>query len=203
MEPPHARVLSKTALFEGFSRLWSLRLVHRTHDGGWSAPHEREVLERAASAAVLPYDPDADAVVLIEQFRHGAFLAGRAPFTLEPPAGLLDRAGGDPLALARREAQEESGCAIGAIERICTFLVSPGCMTETVHVWCGRVDSRGAGGVHGLKHEGEDIRVHVVPCARAFADLDAGRFEVGLTIICLQWLRLHRAALRAKWRAGA
>ncbi|MBI3453601.1 MAG: ADP-ribose diphosphatase [Rhodospirillales bacterium] len=203
MNDPAVRIVSKTALFRGFASLWSVHFTHRTHDGGWSAELEREVFKRANSAAVLPYDPVRDEIVLLEQFRPGAHLAGRGGFTLEPPAGLFAAGAGDATALARAEAREEAGCELSAFEPVCTFLVSPSCMTETVFVYCGRADTRHIGGVHGRRDEGEDIKVHVMPFARARAELDAGRFEVGLTIICLQWLVIHRDRLRAKWRAAS
>ena len=186
--------------FEGFNRLHLVRLRHRRHDGFWSREIEREVFERANAAALLPYDPVLDRVVLVEQFRPGPFMAGLTCWQLEPVAGVI-RPGEDPLAVARREAHEEAGCDIIAVEPICTYTVSPGYATETVVAYCGRVDAAALGGVHGIGEEDEDTRAHVLGFDEAMARLASGELQFALTVICLQWLALNRARLRALWRA--
>ena len=72
-------------------------------------------------------------------------------------------------------------------------------MTESMFIFCGRIDAANAGGIHGLKSEGEDIRVLVVDVEEAFAMLDDGRILNAMTIIPLQWFRANHAALRARW----
>jgi len=49
------------------------------------------------------------------------------------------------------------------------FLVRPGGATESVALFCGRVDTAHASGVHGASEEGEDIKVHVVTVDTALA----------------------------------
>lgn len=105
--------------FAGYSRLHVLKLRHRLHEGGWSEEIEREVFERANAASVLPYDPVRDAVVLIEQFRAGAYAARPDCFQLEPVAGVIP-AGEAPIDVTRRETREETGCKIAAFEPIGT-----------------------------------------------------------------------------------
>ena len=104
-----------------------------------------------------------------------------------------------PEAVARREAQEEAGCEILDLVPVCHYLASPGGSSETVRLFCGRVDSRGLGGIHGLPEEHEDIRVEAVPFAEARARLEAGRIGNAPTIIALQWLILNREPLRRRW----
>ena len=61
------------------SRLLSYKkysLRHKKFDGSWSDSISREVFERGAVAAVVPYDPVRDRIVLIEQFRPGPMAAG-------------------------------------------------------------------------------------------------------------------------------
>ena len=72
-----------------------------------------------------------------------------------------------------------------------------------MRLFCGRVDSEGVGGLHGLAEEGEDIRVTVVPVPEAVALLDAGRIVNAKTIIALQWIARHYPSLKAQWSAGA
>ena len=64
----------------------------------------------------------------------------------------------------------------------------PGNSDETVMLFCGRVDSPSASGVHGLADEHEDIRVVVKTLAELEAMVDAGQIETGHTLICLYWL---------------
>lgn len=67
-------------------------------------------------------------------------------------------------------------------------------------MYCGRVDSRGLGGIHGLAHEGEDILVSVVLAEEAIACAANGEINNGYAVIPLQWLALNRARLRTLWR---
>src|SRR5262245_735186 len=68
-------IIEKSTRYSGYFRIDFYRLRHRLFSGGWSGEVQREVFERGQAAAVLPYDPKADAVVLIEQFRIGTMLA--------------------------------------------------------------------------------------------------------------------------------
>ena len=192
-------VFEKAERYRGYAHVFQYRFRHRLFAGGWSQEISREVFERGHAAAVLPYDPDADAVVLIEQFRIGACAAGFAPWQIEIVAGIVEE-GEAVEEVARREAVEEAGAAIGALIPICRYLVSPGVASESVALYCGRVDSRGLGGIHGLAEEHEDIRVEVVPWPRALAQLEAGSITNAVAIIALQWLALNRERVREDWR---
>jgi ADP-ribose pyrophosphatase len=80
------------------------------------------------------------------------------------------------------------------------YLSSPGACTETVDLFCGRVDAGRAGGIHGLDEEGEDIRVVVYSLEAALALLEAGKIVNGKTIIALQWLALNYDRLKDRWQ---
>ena len=194
----NVEIIDKTLRYKGFFEIVRYRFRHRLFAGGWSGEIEREVFERGHAVAVLPYDPAADAVVLIEQFRIGAFVGGMAPWQTEIVAGIIEE-GEAPEDVARREAEEEAGAAIGALIPICRYLVSPGGASESVQLYCGRVDSKGLGGIHGLPEENEDIRVEVRPFAVALAALNAGAIGNAVTIVALQWLALNRERVRAAW----
>ena len=191
-------LMDREVVHDGFFRLDRYRLRHRQFAGGMGRLLTREILERGRVAAVLPVDPERDRVVLIEQFRPGAWAADWDPWLLECVAGVLEP-GETPEELARREAIEEAGCAITDLVPIATFLTSPGASTETVRLFCGRVDSEGVGGLHGLATEGEDIRVSVMPVDDAVALLDHGRIVNAKTIIALQWIARHYASLKTRW----
>lgn len=191
-------ILDRELCYQGFFRLERYRLRHTLFGGGWSGALTRELLERGHAAAILLYDPERDSVVLIEQFRVGALTAPDGPWLLEIVAGIVDEHEAEED-VARREAMEEAGCAVLDLIPICEYLVSPGGTSERIKVYCGRVDASGAGGIHGLAHEGEDICVHVVPFAQALDMLNAGRIDSASPIIALQWLALHREDVRRRW----
>ena len=98
--------------------------------------------------------------------------------------------------MARRETLEEAGCEILELERISQYYVSPGGTTEQCMLYYGRVDRNGVGGVHGLDHEFEDIKVEAVDYEQAKAWLKDGTINSAASIIGLQWLQLNRDRLR-------
>ncbi len=206
MTPDDVTILERNVPYQGYYRIETYRLRHRLFAGGWSEPMSREMLERGHAVGVILYDPERDDLVLIEQFRIGAFAAcasphfagSSSPWLLEIVAGIIDE-GERPEDVARREAIEEAGCEIRDLEFACRFLVSPGVCSESITLFCGRVDTSRVGGLHGLDHEHEDIRVSVVPASEVFQWLDDGRFVNATAIIALQWFRLRHAALRQKW----
>lgn len=199
MTDPRIALIERSTPFRGYFRIDRYRLKHRRFDGGWTDEISREVFERGSAASVLPYDPARDAVVLVEQFRVGAYAAGMEPWLTEVIAGIIEPAE-DPAEVVRREAVEEAGCRIGALEPIGTVLLSPGGCSEVLHMYCGQVDSAGIGGVHGLAHEHEDIRAFVLPAEEALARLARGELVNAPAVMSLQWLALNRERLRKLWR---
>jgi ADP-ribose pyrophosphatase len=191
-------IIGKDTPFKGFFRIDRYRLRHRLYAGGWSKPLEREVFERGHAVGVLLYDPVLDHVVLVEQFRVGAFAAGWNSWVLEVVAGMIGE-GEAPEEVARRETLEETGCVVGELVDIAEYQPSSGASTETMKLYCARVDAGGAGGIHGLPSEGEDIRVVTMPAEEAIGLLEAGGAENATLIIALYWLANHRHALRARW----
>jgi ADP-ribose pyrophosphatase len=199
MDRRDVEILARETAYDGYFRIDRYRLRHRRHEGGWTREITREVFERGYVAAVLPYDPDRDAVILIEQFRIGAYAAGEPCWLTEIVAGVIDE-GETVEAVARREMEEETGRSVTSMEPIGSYFSSPGGASERVSLYVGRADSRGAGGIHGLAGEEEDIRVIVRPWPEIEAGLGSGMFTNAATLIALQWLALNRARLRERWR---
>ena len=189
-------VLSTKTVYDGFFKMVKYRLRHKLFTGGWSGEFERELFERGHAAAVLPYDPVLDNVVLIEQFRIGALAADCQPWQLEIVAGMLDHDDESPEQVIRREATEESGLVLGKTEKISRYLSSSGGCSEILDIFISEVDSRLAQGIHGVASESEDIRVHVVSRKQAYQWLESGKIENAATIIALQWLQLHYQRLQ-------
>ena len=192
------QLIEKTTPFQGYFRIDLYRFRHRLFAGGWSDEIRREVFERGHAVAVLPYDPERDVVLLIEQFRIGAVAAHMPAWQTEVVAGIIDE-GEMPEGVAHREAEEEAGCQIQELVPMLRYLVSPGGTSETCQLYCGRIDSRGLGGIHGLAAEHEDILVQAAPFAQARERLLAGRIGNAAAVIALQWLMLNRETLRERW----
>lgn len=187
--------------WQGYFRIDRLRLRHRHFAGGWGKEITREVFERGHAAALLPYDPGRDEVVLIEQFRVGALTAGADPWLTEIIAGIIED-GEMPDEVVRREAVEEAGCAVTDIELVMDLFPTPGGSSERIAIFVGRVDTGGIGGIHGLAEEGEDIRAFTEPVDTALERLDRGGVTNMTAVVALQWLALNRGALRRKWLNG-
>ncbi|AMG67049.1 TPA: ADP-ribose diphosphatase [Providencia stuartii] len=191
-------IISKRKLFNGFFQMIEYRFRHRLFEGGWSEEITREVFERGHAGVILPYDPEADKVVLIEQIRLPAIETSQTPWLLEAVAGMIET---DETAeqVVRREADEEAGLVIGRTEKALSYLSSPGGTSERMYVYVGEVDSSHASGIHGLKSENEDIRVHVVSREQAYQWVEEGIIDNAATVIVLQWLQLNYKKLQQKW----
>jgi ADP-ribose pyrophosphatase len=200
---PDLTLLSNARVWNGRFPLDVVRFHHRRFDGAQSGEKTWEVWRRGRAAAVLPYDPVADAVVLIEQFRLPALVAGVDPVLVEFPAGLCDD--GEPAeTTARRETREEMDLDVGALRQIACVLLSPGGADETCTLYAGRVtapphDADGIAGHAGMVDEHEDIRVRVWPADRAIAAALAGEITNSVTMIGLLWLAIERPTLRKEW----
>lgn len=191
-------IIDRELCYQGFFRLERVHLRHSLHRGGMSPVLVRETVDKGNVVAMLPYDPVTDTVVMIEQFRIGAVGGAGSAWLLEVVAGLMEP-GEQPEEVARREAMEEAGLVVRRIEPIARFFVTPSKSSELTYLFCGEVDASGAGGVHGLAHEGEDIRVVPMPAGQAFAMLEIGRIDSAWPMIALMWLQMHRERLRQAW----
>jgi ADP-ribose pyrophosphatase len=191
-------ILETSTGYAGFFRLMRYRLRHRLYNGNWSPVLTRELFERGHAAALLPYDPVADRVILIEQFRIGALEATGGPWLLEIVAGIIEPSE-TPEDVVRREAVEEMGCPVQEVVPICEYYVSPGGTSERISLFCGKVDASQAGGIHGLADESEDIRVVPMSADEAIARMQAGAIVSAAPIIALQWLALNRDQMRRRW----
>jgi ADP-ribose pyrophosphatase len=191
-------IAEQEIVYDGFFKVQKMQLHHSQFAGGQSELMTRELVLRKEAAGVLLYDPQLDAIALVEQFRVGALERGQSPWLLEIVAGLIDT-DESPAEVAQREALEEAGCKVLVMESVLNYFSSPGGTDEFFHLFCGRADLRNAGGIHGLPEEHEDIRVHVVSFEDALALLQRGDLCNAQTIVAVLWLQLNRNRLRAQW----
>ncbi|MEI6068079.1 MAG: NUDIX domain-containing protein [Methylococcaceae bacterium] len=191
-------IIDKEILYSGFFRMEKYRLKHTLYAGGWSPEISRELFVRGSCVAVLLYDPDADKVILIEQFRAGAILQPDRAWLVEIVAGAIEE-GETAQEVAYRESLEEAGCEIQELLVINEFYTTPGGASERITLFCGKVDSTHIGGIHGLDHEDEDILVRAVDFDEAYQMLESNEIESAIPIIAIQWLALNKQKLKNKW----
>lgn len=183
------RVRSVTLLSDHWYILKTTSFDWLRRDGRWQT-QERETYDRGNGAAILLYEPRARTVVLTRQFRYPTFVNGMDALMIEVPAGLLD--GADPQACIRAEAEQEAGFRVRAPREVMRAYMSPGAVTERLHLFVAEYDSSdriGAGG--GLEDEGEDIEVFECPFDEALAMVERGEIVDAKTIMLLQWAALH------------
>ena len=167
-------------------RKYTYDLIRRN---GERQPQSREVYDRGNGATILLYNRPKKTVLLIKQFRMPTYVNGNPTgMLLETCAGLLDN--DSPEDCIRKEAIEETGFAVGKVDKLFEAYMSPGSVTEIVHFFAAEYDEsqrQNAGG--GV--EDEDIDVLEVPFTEALAMIKDGRIRDGKTIMLLQYAQIQ------------
>lgn len=167
-------------------RKYTYDLIKRN---GERQPQSREVYDRGNGATILLYNRPKKTVLLIKQFRMPTYVNGNPTgMLLETCAGLLDN--DSPEDCIRKEAIEETGFAVGKVDKLFEAYMSPGSVTEIVHFFAAEYDEsqrQNAGG--GV--EDEDIDVLEVPFTQAMAMIKDGRIKDGKTIMLLQHAQIQ------------
>jgi nudix-type nucleoside diphosphatase (YffH/AdpP family) len=195
MPPPRkAEIRKQTRLFDDFFKIDEVIVSHQELDGSMSPDQRRLVFERGDSVAVLLYNPDTNAVVMVNQFRAPSLLARRRDnpasadgWITETVAGMIDD-GETPEATAVRECLEETGYKIDKPELICKFFSSPGGTSERIFLYfaeIGEADKIGKGG----GNDGEDIRVLEMNANDLFCQLEKKQIEDPKLAIGAYWLQ--------------
>jgi nudix-type nucleoside diphosphatase (YffH/AdpP family) len=186
------KIAHTDTVYEGFSRL--LIATVTLPDG---QAIRREIEDHGRAVCVLPYDPARKTAVLVRQFRAPAFYAAQREDMLEAVAGSVEK-DEDPAACAHREAFEEAGLRLHALEHVVTAWSMPGISTERMDVYLAvytQADRIGAGG--GVADEHEGITVVELPLAELAAMADGGQIMDMKTLAVVQTLRLRRPDLFA------
>ena len=155
----------------------------------------RQIEDHGRATVVLPYDPERRTALLVRLFRPAPLYAGATGVMVEPVAGIIDE-GETAEQAARREAMEEAGVRLGALEQVGEVWSSPGISTERMTLFLApyaAADRVAAGG--GLAAEQENIEVLEVALADLDRDLQAGRIADMKLMGLVQALRLRRPEL--------
>lgn len=98
--------------------------------------HIREVYDRGNGAAILLYNSIEKTVILTRQFRLPTYLNGnKSGMMIEVCAGLLDK--DQPEQCIIRETEEETGYRIKTVRKVFETYMSPGAVTEILHLFVG------------------------------------------------------------------
>jgi len=199
---PAVEILSSRVAYEDFVRVTTFKIRTQRFDGSWTDPYTRNVMatgESGNAVVVLAYDPERDVVVLVEQFRMPALMRDRkSAWPLETAAGLIAH-GEDPLETAKREVMEETGCTPRRMEKVGEMFSGPGAFAEVLYCYIAAVTAGNSGTTHGLAHEEENIRLHVLTVEDAVKLADSGAIEDIKTVFMLNWLARHHDSLRHRW----
>jgi 8-oxo-dGTP pyrophosphatase MutT (NUDIX family) len=106
----------------------------------------RDVVVHPGAVGIIALDVGGQ-VLLLQQYRHPV---GRLLW--EPPAGLLDEPGEDPLAAAKRELYEEAHLQAERWDVLLDVFTSPGMTNEAVRIYLARDVSP----AEGPRFEGRD-----------------------------------------------
>jgi 8-oxo-dGTP pyrophosphatase MutT (NUDIX family) len=123
MENKQPETVSTETVYKG--KVFNVELA-QIRDG--ENEYAREIVTHKGSCVIVPVFDD-KTVALVRQYRHPA-----GKYLLEIPAGTLN-ANEPPEEGARREVEEEIGVRAGRIEKLVEFWVSPGFLSEKMHVF--------------------------------------------------------------------
>jgi nudix-type nucleoside diphosphatase (YffH/AdpP family) len=183
------KITRTDTVFEGFSRL--LIATVELPDG---ETIRREIEDHGRAVCVLPYDPARRTAILVRQFRAPVTLSDGRPHLIEAVAGTVEDEA--PDACAHREAFEEAGLRLHALEHLGTAWTMPGVSTERMDLYLAaysEADRVGVGG--GVADEHEGITVVELPLAELAAMADTGQINDMKTLAVVQTLRLRRPEL--------
>ena len=167
-EPLDTEVLQSDLVFEG--AVWDVRDDRVRYGDG---EIRRQYVAHTGAVAIVALDDDGR-VLLIQQYRHP--IRHR---DWELPAGLLDVAGEEPLAAAKRELAEEADLVAANWEPLVSSWTTPGGNDEIIHVFLATGLSA-ADTAHPRVDEEADIRVEWMPLADAVDAVLTGRMRNGI-----------------------
>ena len=181
-----AEILGETQLSEGRFRLTRTR-VEIEETNGESRTLDHEVYHYGPAAAVLLYQPERRIVLLVKQFRVGAFLSDGSLDVIEACAGMLD--GDAPEVCATREAWEETGVRLSNLRHAFDAFTSPGGMTEEISCFVAPYAPADRLGLGGGVDADESIELVEMAFDDALAAIESGDIRDAKTVALLYYAR--------------
>jgi nudix-type nucleoside diphosphatase (YffH/AdpP family) len=191
MKNPQIKIKQTDLLSDNWYTLNKVTFDYQKKDNTW-VTQKREVYDRGNGAAILLYNSTQKTVILTRQFRLPTYLnENKSGMMIEVCAGLLDQ--DNPEQCIIRETEEETGYRITNVEKIMETYMSPGAVTEILHLFIGEYDASmkvSEGG--GVEHEQENIDVMEMPYDEAYAMIASGAIKDAKTIILLQHAKINK-----------
>lgn len=180
------RLLERKLVYSGWGRFLLLDVA--LGDGRVAL---RQIEDHGDAAAILPYDAERRVALVCRQPRIGPLYSGFEPHLVEAAAGMIEP-GEEAAATAVREALEELGVRLGAVEPVAAAWSMPAVSSERVHLFLAAyaaADRIAAGG--GVADEGEEIEVLERPLKDLLGDADAGTLT-DIKTLALVWALARR-----------
>lgn len=190
MNNPNIKIQKTELLSDNWYLLNKVTFDYLRKDGVWVS-QKREVYDRGNGAGILLYNSQQKTIILTRQFRLPSYLNGnKTGLMIEVCAGLLDA--DHPEQCIIRETEEETGYRINTVKKVMETYVSPGAVTEILHLFIGEYnDSMKVNEGGGLEHEQEDIEVLEMPFEKAYDMIATGEIKDAKTIILLQYAKIN------------
>ena len=189
MKNPVIKIQKTELLSDNWYILNKVTFDYQNKDESWIS-QKREVYDRGNGAAILLYNTTQKTVILTRQFRLPSYLNGnKTGMMIEVCAGMLDQ--DHPEQCVIRETEEETGYRISKVEKIMETYMSPGAVTEILHLFVGEYNETmkvSEGG--GLEHEQENIEVMEMSYDEAYAMIASGEIKDAKTILLLQHAKI-------------
>ena len=190
MLQPKIKNIEKEVLSDNWYTLYKIGFDYQRQDGSWVRQY-RESYDRGNGAGILLFNRQKQTIVLIRQFRMPTYVNGNETgMLIETCAGLLD--GQDPETCIINEVFEETGYHIEKVEKVIETYMSPGAVTEIIHLYIGEyTDEMKVTNGGGLAEEHEEIEVLEIPIQTALKWIVTGEIKDAKTIILLQYLAIE------------
>jgi nudix-type nucleoside diphosphatase (YffH/AdpP family) len=190
MENPNIKIKKTELLSDNWYLLNKVTFDYLNKKGNW-VTQKREVYDRGNGAGILLYNKAQKTIILTRQFRLPSYVNGNpSGMMIEVCAGLLDA--DHPEQCIIRETEEETGYRISEVKKVMETYVSPGAVTEILHLFIGEYNANmkvSEGG--GLEHEQEEIEVLEWPFDKAYNMIATGEIKDAKTILLLQYAKIN------------
>lgn len=190
MYNPEIKIQNTQLLSDNWYILNKVTFDFQKNDNSWIT-QQREVYDRGDGAAVLLYNTANKTVILTRQFRLPTYLNGnKTGMLIEVCAGLLDQ--DNPERCIIRETEEETGYRISTVDKVMETYMSPGAVTEILHLFTAQYDqSMKVSDGGGLDAEQENIEVLEMTFDQAYAMIASAEIQDAKTIILLQHAKIQ------------
>jgi GDP-mannose pyrophosphatase NudK len=189
MKNPEIKVTETKLLSDNWYILNKVTFDYQKKNGKVES-HIREVYDRGNGAAILLYNSAKKTVILTRQFRLPTYLNGnKTGMMIEVCAGLLDQDNAEQAVI--RETEEETGYRLKKVQKVIETYMSPGSVTEILHLFVGEYDETmkvNDGG--GLDAEQENIEVLEYTFEEAYNMIESGEITDAKTILLLQHAKI-------------